>query len=152
MPETTLAPWRPIRQFTTLRDSMDRLFEETVRSFFRPSLLSDGMGTGIPMDIYEEGDRYVLEAALPGARPEDVDISLQGNTLTVRAKVPAPSDEGRVYLLQELCPGEFSRTVTLPAEVDANKVDALFEHGILRLTLPKTPAYQAKRIPVKSAK
>ncbi len=103
------------------------------------------------MDVYEEGNNYVVDATLPGVKPEDVDISLQGSTLTIRGSVANPRQkEGRNYLLREISSGEFTRTITLPAELDANNVDATFSHGVLHLTLPKAPAYQSKRIQIKS--
>ena len=154
MATTALTRWNPVREISTLRDAVDRLFDD---SFFRPFRLFDGFGTGygtgLAMDIYDDGDNYVLDAAMPGVRPEDVDISLQHNTITIKGRLPeAEGREDRNYLLRELSGGEFVRTVTLPVEVNADKVSATFEHGMLHLVLPKAPAYQAKRIQVKSGK
>ncbi len=153
MASTALTRWNPAREISTMRDVVDRLFDD---SFFRPFRLFDGwtgLGSGFAMDLYEEGDNYVLEAALPGVRPGDVDISLQGNMLTIKGKVSeADGKEGRDYLVRELGSGEFIRTLTLPAEVNADQVNATFEHGMLRLVLPKTPAFKAKRIKIRSGK
>ncbi len=149
MANTGLSPWRQARPTTTFRDVVDRMFDE---NFFGPTWLSGGMGTGFTMDVYEEGNNYVVDATLPGVKPDDVDISLQGNTLTIRGTIANPGQqEGRKYLLQEITSGEFTRTITLPAEIDANSVDATFNHGVLHLTLPKAPAYQSKRIQVKTS-
>ena len=153
MATNAITRWNPNRELASLRDVVDRLFDD---SFFRPFRLLDGwtsFGSGPSMDIYEEGDNYVLDAALPGVKPEDVEISLQGNTLTVKGKMPEEqAQEGRNYLVREIVGGEFVRTVTLPVEVDADKVNATFEHGMLHLVLPKAPAYQAKRIQIKTRK
>lgn len=150
MANTGLSPWRQARPATTFRDVVDRMFDE---SFFGPSWLSSGIGTGFTMDVYEEGNNYVVDATLPGVKPEDVDISLQGNTLTIRGSVANPGQkEGRHYLLQEITGGEFTRTISLPAEIDANNVDATFNHGVLHLILPKAPAYQSKRIQIKAGR
>lgn len=154
MANNTLTRWNPAREITSMREVMDRLFND---NFFRPyrqlQEFGAGFGLGLSMDIFEEGDKYVVEAALPGMKPEDVDISLQGNTLTIKGRLPESQvQEGRNYLLKELSGGEFVRTVTLPAEVNADQVDATFESGMLHLVLPKTPAYQSKRIEVRSGK
>lgn len=154
MASTAIARWNPTRELATMRDVVDRLFDD---GFFRPFRMLQGFGlgleSGLAMDIYEEGDNYVVDAALPGVNPDDVEISLQRNTLTIKGRTPQPEhQEERSYLLQELSGGEFVRTVTLPVEVNADKVSATFEHGMLHLVLPKAPAYQAKRIKVKSAK
>ena len=87
MADTALTRWNPVREISTMRDVMDRLFDE---NFFRPYRLFEGLiGTrsSLAMDLYEEEDKYVLDAALPGVNPGDVDISLQGNTLTIKGKV-----------------------------------------------------------------
>lgn len=147
MANMSLTRWEPFREMATLRNAMDRLFEESFPRSFR---WFEGMGVGVPMDVYEEEGKYVVEVALPGVRPDDVDVSLRNNTLTVTGKIVAPEGKGRTYLLQERGTGEFTRTVSLPAEIDADKVQATFEHGVLHLDLPKTPAYQPKRISIKT--
>lgn len=154
MATNALTRWNPNRELTSMRDVVDRLFDD---GFFRPFRLfgdlGTGFGTGISMDIYEDGDNYVVEAALPGVNPEDVDITLQRNTVSIKGRLPeTQAQEGRNYLLRELSGGEFVRTVTLPVEVNADQVNATFKHGMLHLILPKAAAYQAKRIQVKSSK
>ncbi len=148
MASTGVTRWQQARPAASMRDIVDRLFDE---SFFGPSWVSGGLGTGFTMDVYEEDNNYILEATLPGLRPEDVDISLQGSTLTIRGKVANQEQkENRSYLLREIGGGEFSRTITLPADIDASNVDATFDHGMLHLVLPKAPAYQSKRIRIKT--
>ncbi len=150
MANSALTRWQPARPATTMRDLVNRLFDD---SFFGPTWAYQGFGSGFSMDIYEEGNQYVVDAALPGVNPDNVEISLQGNTLTIKGRVPnIEQKEGRNYLLQEISGGEFTRTVTLPAEIDSNNVEATFQNGLLHLVLPKAPAYQSRRIQVKPGK
>ena len=145
-----LTRWQPFQEMAALRNAMDRLFEE---SFGRPLRLAETVGVFLPLDLYEEADKYVVEVSLPGVRPEDVEISLRGNALTISGKLPAGEEaKGRTYLLRERASGEFTRTITLPVEVDSDKVEAVSENGVLRLSLPKAPSYQPKRIAIKASR
>ena len=139
--------WEPFREVATLRNAMDRLFYER---FFQPLRSFEGLNFGVPMDVYEEADKYVVEATLPGLRAEDVDISLQGTTLTISGEIPYVEPENRNYLLRERMGGRFSRSITLPVEVQSDSVEAIFHDGVLHLTLPKSPAYQPKKITVRA--
>ena len=149
MMNRALARWDPLREMTSLRQAMDRLLEE---SFVQPSRIFGGMLPGIAVDVYEAADKYVVEAALPGTKPEDVSVSVQGNTLTISGRIPLSEDKDRNYLLRERAGGEFTRTFTLPAEIETDSAQASFSDGILTLTLPKAAAYQAKRIPIRPTK
>ena len=102
-----------------------------------------------PLDVYEEGEAYVVEMALPGVRPEDVDVTVLGNSVTIRGQFPQRSEERR-YLYAERQSGEFERSVTLPAEVDRDAVQAQAEHGVVRLVLPKAASARPQRIALQS--
>ena len=108
-----LSRWDPYTQTTSLREAMNRLFEESV---IRPSAL-DHTGAGAALDVCEEGEHFIVEVAVPGVKPEDIDVSILGNTLTVRGEWPA-RPEGRQYLHSERGEGRFERTLTLPSEID----------------------------------
>jgi HSP20 family protein len=143
-----LARWEPFRELP-LRDAMGRLFEN---SLVRPG----GWGTSgadLPLDVYLEGESYVLELGLPGMNPDAVDISVLGNQVTICGEVPEPQgaqQQGRQYLLRERGSGRFERTVTLPAELEADKAQAHYEQGLLRLTIPKAQSARARRIQIGS--
>lgn len=139
--------WEPFREVATLRNAMDRLFDDR---FFQPLRSFEGLNFGVPMDVYEEADKYVVEATLPGLRAEDVDISLQGTTLTISGEIPYVETDNRNYLLRERMGGRFSRSITLPVEVQSDSVEAVFHDGVLHLTLPKSPAHQPKKIAVRA--
>ena len=142
----------PLRDFMSLRDSMDRLFED--RWVSPGSWLTWSPGTNyLPLDIFETSDDMAVRAIVPGVAPEGIDIQFQGGVLTLRAKSEATErPEGANWLVQEVTPGEYIRQVTLPRSVDADKAETTFEHGILTLTLPKTADAKPKQIKVRSAR
>lgn len=140
----------PKRDIMTLREAMDQLFEE---SFIRPERR---LGAGalersfrLPLDVYTNPEEIVITASLPGLTPDEVDIVIEGDTLTIRG-VLRPPLENVEYLFQERASGPFSRTLTLNVPVEANKAEAVFENGVLTLTLPKAEETKPRIIKVKS--
>lgn len=147
----TMTGFRPLRDFMTLRDAMDRLFED---SFVSPgrwfNITSNGNGNGyLPLDIYETPEEIVLRAYVPGVTPDNLDVNYQQGVLTLRAKTVAPEvGENARWYLRELGAGEVIRQVTLPREIDVDHARASFEHGVLTLQLPKTPEAKPKQIKI----
>ena len=137
----------PFDELMPLREVMNRLFEE---SFVGPHL---GFFTGrtFPLDIYptEDKQQYVVEASLAGFKPEDIHITAEGDTVTIRAakKEETKSEKGS-YIRSERYKGEMSRTVTLPGMIDTNRVVATYEHGVLKVSIPKAEGIQMKQIPI----
>jgi HSP20 family protein len=141
----SIVRWEPFRELISLREAMDRLFEE---SFVRPTSLLPTV-TGFSMDMYETDDAVVVEAVLPGVRPEDVDVSVTGDTLTIKAEVKEEKEEkGRTYYFREIRRGSVSRSEQLPVPVVADKAKAEYRNGVLRLTLPKAEEAKKKTIKV----
>lgn len=138
-----LIRWDPSRSHMPLREAMHHLFEE---SFIGPRSASCTIGgCSFPMDVYEAQDHrsYVIEAALPGFKPEEITITATGNWLTIKAiKQEEQKAEKETYVRREGIAGEMVRTVELPGIFHANAAGAIFEHGILTLHVPK--AYEAK--------
>ena len=137
----------PFGELLSLRSAMDRLFED---SFVRPrsawTSAIDG-GPSLPMDISTTSDDLVVEASLPGLRPEDVDITVEGGTLTISAAAGDERNEQEGgYLLQEIRRGSFSRSVTLPDGLQADKASATFENGVLTLRIPKAEEVKPRQI------
>jgi HSP20 family protein len=147
----TRLPSPIFRDFVTLRDAVDRLFEE---SFVDPvRLLSIGAGSRtMPLEIYETPDAVTVKALVPGVSPSDLDVTFQEGVLTIKAKTETPqaSDDWNWHL-REIGYGEYSRSVTLPTKVDIDKVDSRFENGILTLTMPKTAESRPTRISINPA-
>ena len=136
----------PLGELVSLRQAMDRLFED---SFVRPRTFSlTGETTvGLPLDIRNTADALVVDAALPGIRPEDVEITVEDGTLTIRAESSSErrSEEGEV-LINELRHGSVSRAVALPSGLEPDKATATFEHGILHLSIPRAEAVKPRQI------
>jgi len=137
----------PFGDMLSLRQAMDRLFEE---SFVRPrSFFTWGEGNALPLDIHATPDALVVEAALPGVRPEQVEITIEGTTLTISGSNEASQkvEEGG-YLYQEIRRGSFSRTVTLPADLKTDRAVASFQDGMLRLSIPRAEEAKPRRITI----
>ncbi|MGN6811933.1 MAG: Hsp20/alpha crystallin family protein [Thermomicrobiales bacterium] len=146
----SMTRWDPFRDMLSLREAMQQLLEE---SFVRPG---GGMGNRggartLPLDIREENDSFVVSASLPGVKPEDIQISVLGDSLTIRADTATTQERERGgYLVRERQMGSMQRTVTLPGPVDPDSVQATYEHGELTLTMPKSRAGMPRRISVQA--
>jgi len=145
----SITRWEPFRELISLREAMDRLLEE---SWVRPRAgwLFPSEET-LAIDMYETADSVVVRTAVPGVKPEDIDITITANTLTIagEAKAEEKVEEGN-YIRRERRYGRFSRSVTLPSGVQGEKAEATFEHGLLTLTIPKAEEAKPKVIKVKS--
>jgi HSP20 family protein len=146
-----LVRWDPFRDMVSLRDAMNRLFEESFVAPLGTQVFRREGAEAPAMDVYETDNELVVESSLPGIKPEEVDISVTGNTLTIKAetKKEEEKDEKGKYYCRERRYGLFQRSVSLPVEVDANKAEAVFDNGVLKLTLPKTEAQKPRKIAIK---
>ena len=138
---------RPSRfgELMTLRSAVDHLFDE---DFFRPVRWGAGFdGPALPLDVTTDADALTIEAALPGIKPEDVEITVENGTLTISGTTEAAraGDEGS-YLVQEIRRGTFSRSITLPNGLEPDKAEATFEHGVLKLRIPKAEQVKPRQI------
>jgi len=141
----TTVRWSPRREMVSLREAMDRLFEENLAQ----RLVRGHDEARLPIDVYTTPSEILVKAAVPGVAPENVDVTLEGDTLTIRAELPGPLDNVE-YIFQE-CPfGRFSRVLTLNVPVDIDNIEATFEHGMLTLTLPKVTPAQPRTIKVQT--
>jgi HSP20 family protein len=132
-----------------LRREIDRLFADPI-GFLAP-VTSFFEGWTPAVDIYEDNDKYVVKAELPGLRKEDIQVSLEGNTLTISGerKHEEEKKEGESYRAERFF-GRFQRSVTLPTAVQAGKIDASYKDGILTVTLPKSEEAKPKQIQVRA--
>jgi HSP20 family protein len=147
---SSIIRWQPFGDLVSLRDAMDRLFEESV---IRPRSWMVPFEGGLAVDVYETEDSLVVEAALPGVKPEEIDVSLTGDVLTIKGETKAEEKvEEENYIRRERRYGSFCRSVSLPSGLEGDKAEAEFEHGILKLTIPKAEAVKPKVIQVKAKK
>jgi HSP20 family protein len=139
--------WDPLREVWTLRDAMERLFQE---NFIRVggTLAAAGLSF-LPLDIADTGNQYIVRASLPGVRPEDVDITVHNNVLTISGETKSEEEQpGQSWIVRERRAARFQRSVSLPAAVDADRAEARSENGILTLTLPKVERAAPRQIKV----
>jgi HSP20 family protein len=131
----------------SLRQAMDKLFEDSFVGL--PRLTLNGLGE-FPIDMYQEKDNLVVKAALPGVKPEELDITIADNTLTIRGEHKEEQETKEDdYIHRERYYGAFSRSVAIPMEVKGEKAEASFEEGVLTLTLPKADEIKPRQIKVK---
>jgi HSP20 family protein len=141
--------WNPVREMITLREAMDQLFNESMSRNQRFNGQQQPVWQ-LPLDAYGTEDAIVLIADVPGLKPEDLDITLEGDTLTVRGEFKKRVDD-KQYLLRELPTGRFERVMTINTPIDNSKVEANFQDGVLTLTLPKAETVKPKQIKVKAS-
>jgi len=144
-----LVTYDPFRDLRSLQDEVNRLFSS---SFSRSGDGELTRGAWSPsVDIFEDKDRIVLEAELPGVKPEDVDISIENNVLTIHGerKFEKKDDQGNFHRVERSY-GSFTRSFTLPPTVSAENANADFDNGVLRLTLAKREEAKPRRIEIKA--
>lgn len=146
---TSITRWDPYRELATMRQVLDRFFEDDFARFpslweRRPEAMS------LALDVAEREDAFVVKASVPGVAPEDVEVTLTDNVLTIKGEMKADKEINEEnYHLRERRFGAFVRSVTLPTAVEAEKIEAVNENGVLTLTLPKAEAIKPKKIEVK---
>jgi HSP20 family protein len=138
------ANWNDV--FATRRE-IDRVFDR----FFRQGNM---MGPWAPaVDVRETRDAIEVIAELPGMRSDDVEVNVENNVLTIagekKQEVTEGTPESEYHLVERRC-GRFERSFTLPRSVDAEKIGARFEHGLLTVTLPKAEAAKPRRVEIRS--
>jgi HSP20 family protein len=137
----------PLGELVSLRQAMDRLFED---SFVRPRGawgFAAETGAGLPLDVTNTPDSLIVEAALPGVRPDDVEITVEDGTLTIRAETSTERQETQgETIISEIRRGSMSRAITLPSGLEADKASATFENGVLRLSFPRAEAVKPRQI------
>jgi HSP20 family protein len=145
---TNLTRWDP---FSDLRTTMDRLFDEGFSRPWRLMPASSEYEAVFPVEVSETEDAIEVKAALPGVKPEEVDISVANDVLTIKAEhKETAEDKKRDFYRREIRYGSFHRALSLPVSVDADKAEARFDNGLLHLTLPKAESIRPKQIKVGS--
>jgi len=138
-----LVPWQPFRELEELERLLPRVWRR----------LPTERGWTPIIDVFEKEDRFVVKAELPGMKEEDIDVSVVGDTLTIKGERKAETEvKEKDYYCCERSYGSFFRSMTLPSTVDAKKVEASFEDGVLEVNLPKTAEVKPKKIAVSAKK
>ncbi|MFQ5879524.1 MAG: Hsp20/alpha crystallin family protein [Dehalococcoidia bacterium] len=145
---TNVLRWDPFRDMQALRRGVDRMFDDFLPW---PRLSWWEAETHVPLDVYETDDSLVMKAALPGVKLEEVDVSVMGGTLIIKGETKTQEEVKREnYHHREMRYGAFSGSVVLPTRVDHDKAEAVFENGVLTITMPKPEAVKPKSIKVRT--
>lgn len=142
-----LDPWR---DFGSLQERINRMFDDTMRALYPQEGEEFGRGAWMPaVDIRETEDGYIVKADLPGLKKEDIQIDLKDSTLTLKGEKKFEEKVSKDnYIRTERAYGTFVRSFTLPHNVDAEKIKASYKDGVLELTLPKKEEAKPKQIKV----
>lgn len=145
---SNLIRWEPAREMMTLREAMDRLFDD---AFTRPLSLGGNTWSVPAVDMYQTDNEVVVKAALPGIKADEVQINVTGEVLTIKGETKQENEtKEKAYHIREQRWGTFERSLILPTEVVADKAKADFENGILTITLPKAEEVKPKTISIKT--
>ena len=144
---SNLTRWEPAREIMTLREAMDRLFED---AFTRPLSMGDGWSAPA-IDMYQTDNEVVVKAALPGIKADEVQINITGDVLTLKSEVKHDEEQrDKAWHIREHRWGSFQRSVALPTNVVSDKGKAEFENGILTIILPKAEEAKPRTITVQA--
>ena len=138
--------WYPLREMVSMRDLVNSLLQE---SLVQPNGAWAERGAStftLPLDVTEAENDFVVKASLPGIKPEDVQTTVLGDTLTIRGESQVEEENGHNWLLQERRSGSFQRSVSLGTPINADMASAQFENGVLTLILPKSEQARPKQI------
>lgn len=142
-----LTRWEPLRELMEMRRDWDRLFDD---NFFRPVWTGNGRSAPL-VDLYQTADEIHVKAAMPGIKPEDVEIQVHGDVLTIKAEMKQEEErKDATYHVREQRFQSYARSLSLPAPVKADKAAAEVTDGILHITLPKAEEAKPKQITVKA--
>jgi HSP20 family protein len=142
--------YEPFREAISLRNAIDQLFEQ---SFIRPGGERAAMSMFAPMDAIESEQGYQVRVFLPNVKPEDIELTAQENTLTIKGQIyPWVRDDQKVnWLVQEIGSGTFERSVTFPKPINAEQIQTQYEHGVLSITVPLSESSRPRKISVNAS-
>ncbi|MDA0987899.1 MAG: Hsp20/alpha crystallin family protein [Chloroflexi bacterium] len=143
-----LRRWEPFRELVGMRGTVDRFLEHGSPHPHGPWVALWSNNT-LSLDAYETPESLVIKAAVPGVRPEDVDVTVTGNVLTIKGEAGSEGEvEERSYLIRERRYGAFSRTLNLPKGLKTDEIEATYGEGVLTLTIPKAEDTRPKAVKV----
>jgi len=148
-PSTTPERWEPFNELEQVTQRMRRMLEQTIGGGWTSPLLTEGAGWSPFVDIEEQDDTSVLEAELPGVKRDDVNIEVVGNELSITGEIKEKERKGALRRRTRRT-GRFEYRVRLPEQVDASKIEASLDQGVLTIRVPKSERSQRQKIEIKS--
>ena len=143
-----LVPWRPLGELSSFRKEMDRLWDRFFRDKPFGRMFTEEWLPSV--DIAETKDKLLIKVELPGLEAKDVDVSISGDFLTIKGEKQKEEEEkGEHYYCCERYSGSFQRSFRLPVDIQDDKVEATFDKGVLKITLPKSEEAKKKKIEIK---
>ena len=140
--------YNPFSEVVSLREAMDRLFEDSVIS---PRQNNGWSSRGVAANLYETAEGFTLQIPASGIRPEDVEITVQQQTVSLKWETKIQAPEGATVHWNGLQSGQFQQSFSLPSSIDSERVEANYANGILTLHLPKAEHAKARTIQVTSS-
>ena len=145
-----LSNWDPFRELWNMRRVMNRFVDE---AFDRGVSGWAPEEWGLALDVSETADQFIVKASIPGINPDDLEITYNNDVLTIKGEIQSEEEsEDNRYHLRERRYGRFARSLSLPTTVEADKINANYEAGVLTLTLPKAEEVKPKRIAIQAGK
>lgn len=134
----------PVREMVTLRNALDRMFDD---SFFAPFKREELVDWGLPLDVIEQTDNFLVKASVPGINAEDLEITLENDVLSIKGETKSEVEQNNDrYHLRERRVGRFGRTISFPVRVNGDAITAEYKEGVLTLTVPKAEEVKPRRI------
>lgn len=142
--------WEPLKEMVTLRQAMDRLFDDSFVKTW-PTGVNEGGAVMPAIDIVETGDKLAIRATMPGVRPDDVDINVTSDSVVIKGKTKSEIETKEAnYVRRECHYGTFERSIALPSGLKIDKAEATMEDGVLALEIPKAEEIKPKAVKVKA--
>ena len=139
----------PFSELRHMQGTMDRMWRRVGTSARAASESAEVEAWAVPLDVSRKGDETLIRASMPGVSPENIQVSIEDNVLTIKGQTAeSHQEEGESYQLRERRTGSFHRALRLPDSVEADKVEPRYEHGVLTITVPKAEAKRARKLPV----
>ena len=141
--------WDPFSDLRQMQDTMDRMWRRVGTAARSSEDGPDMEAWAVPLDVTRKGDCTVIRASMPGVSPEDIQVSIEDNVLTIKGQtVREFQEDEESFLMRERRTGSFHRALRLPDSVDPDKVEPRYEHGVLTITVPKAEAKRARQLQV----
>ena len=147
-----LRRWDPFGDMRRMQESMDHLWRGLYPQDKEAADTTAGRWPA-PLDVMDRGDKFVVEASLPGVTPEDIEVSIEGNVLSIKGAGKSEEEHNRgEHIIRERRTGSFHRSLRLPNTVDTDRAEPHYENGVLTITLPKADAGRVRQVKVTTGK